>query len=49
VGIREVNRDVVDAARGAGMSGRQVLTRVEMPLATPMIMNGVRLATVQCR
>ena len=47
VGIREVNRDVVDAARGAGMSGRQVLARVELPLATPMVMNGVRLATVQ--
>lgn len=47
VGIREVNRDVVDAARGAGLSGRQVLTRVELPLATPMIMNGVRLAAVQ--
>jgi osmoprotectant transport system permease protein len=47
VGIREVDRDIVDAARGSGMSGRQVLTRVELPLATPMIMNGVRLAAVQ--
>jgi osmoprotectant transport system permease protein len=47
VGVREVNRDVVDAARGSGMNGRQVLSRVELPLATPMVMNGVRLATVQ--
>ena len=47
VGVREVDRGVVDAARGAGMSGRQILRRVELPLATPLIMNGVRLATVQ--
>lgn len=47
VGVREVDRDVVDAARGSGMSGRQVLFRIELPLATPLIMNGVRLAAVQ--
>lgn len=47
VGVREVDRGVVDAARGSGMSGPQVLRRVELPLATPLIMNGVRLATVQ--
>jgi osmoprotectant transport system permease protein len=47
VGVREVDRGVVDAARGAGMTGFQILRRVELPLATPLIMNGVRLATVQ--
>lgn len=47
VGMREVDRDVVRAARGMGMTGRQMLFRVELPLALPMIMNGVRIAAVQ--
>jgi osmoprotectant transport system permease protein len=47
VGMREVDRGVVDAARGMGMSGSQVLWRVELPLAAPLLMNGVRLAAVQ--
>ncbi|MCI3242135.1 ABC transporter permease [Streptomyces spinosisporus] len=47
VGMREVDRDVVRAARGMGMTGRQMLFRVELPLALPIIMNGVRIAAVQ--
>ena len=47
VGMREVDREAVDAARGMGMTGRQVLLKVELPLATPLLMNGVRLAAVQ--
>lgn len=47
VGMREVDRGAVDAARGMGMSGVQVLRRVELPLATPLLMNGVRQAAVQ--
>lgn len=47
VGMREVDNDVVDAARGVGMSGWQVVRRVELPLATPLIATGVRLAAVQ--
>ncbi|MFG2433866.1 ABC transporter permease [Streptomyces sp. NPDC048508] len=47
VGMREVDRDVVRAARGMGMTGRQMLFGVEVPLALPMIMNGVRIAAVQ--
>lgn len=47
VGMREVDRDVVEAARGMGMSGPEMLARVELPLATPLVMNGVRLAAVQ--
>ncbi|PSM40410.1 ABC transporter permease [Streptomyces dioscori] len=47
VGMREVDRDVVRAARGMGMTGRQLLWRVEAPLAMPMIMGGVRIAAVQ--
>jgi osmoprotectant transport system permease protein len=47
VGVNEVDRDVRDAARGMGMSGGQVFRRVELPLAMPLVMAGVRLATVQ--
>jgi osmoprotectant transport system permease protein len=47
VGITEVDRDVVEAARGVGMSGRQVFTSVELPLAMPVVMTGVRIALVQ--
>ncbi|PWJ53299.1 osmoprotectant transport system permease protein [Quadrisphaera granulorum] len=46
-GLREVDRGVVDAARGMGMSEGEVLRRVELPLATPLLMNGVRQAAVQ--
>jgi osmoprotectant transport system permease protein len=46
-GIRQVDPDVVDAARGMGMRGRQVLWRVELPSAVPLIAGGIRTATVQ--
>jgi osmoprotectant transport system permease protein len=47
VGIREVDRDVVEAARGMGMSEVSVLLRVELPLAVPLIAAGLRTASVQ--
>ncbi|EPH46088.1 ABC transporter permease [Streptomyces aurantiacus] len=47
VGMRGVDRSVVQAARGMGMTGRQMLWRVEAPLALPLIMSGVRIAAVQ--
>jgi osmoprotectant transport system permease protein len=47
VGMREVDRDTVEAARGMGMRGTQLLRRVELPLALPLILTGVRLAVVQ--
>ncbi|MFF3752594.1 ABC transporter permease [Streptomyces sp. NPDC002018] len=47
VGIRGVDRDVVQAARGMGMTGGQLLRRVEVPLALPLILTGVRIAAVQ--
>ena len=45
-GIRQVPPDVVDAARGMGMSATQVLLRVELPLAVPLIIAGLRVAAV---
>lgn len=47
IGVREVDAGAREAARGMGMSGWQVLVRVELPLAAPLIMLGVRLAAVQ--
>ena len=46
IGVRSVDRDVREAAEGMGMRGRQVLWRVELPLALPVIMAGIRIATV---
>jgi osmoprotectant transport system permease protein len=47
VGFREVDRDVREAARAMGMSRGQMVTRVEFPLALPLVMTGVRTAAVQ--
>jgi osmoprotectant transport system permease protein len=46
VGVEQVDPDLVDAARGMGMTGWQVLLRVELPLAVPLLMAGVRTATL---
>lgn len=45
-GLREVPAEVVDAARGMGMSARQRLLRIELPLALPVIVAGLRIAAV---
>ncbi len=45
-GVAGVDDDVRQSARGMGMSGGQVLTRVELPLAMPLIWAGIRTATV---
>ncbi|RHA44374.1 ABC transporter permease [Cellulomonas rhizosphaerae] len=46
-GLGDVDRDIVDAARGLGMSGRRRLVEIELPLAVPLIAAGVRTAVVQ--
>ena len=46
IGIRGVSVDVIDAARGMGMSARQILLQIELPLAAPVIVAGLRIATV---
>jgi osmoprotectant transport system permease protein len=46
VGVRQVSRDTVDAARGMGMSGVQLVRSVELPLALPLIFGGMRTSTV---
>ncbi len=47
VGVREVDRDIVEASRGMGMKGTQVFFGIELPLAMPVILTGIRLALVQ--
>jgi osmoprotectant transport system permease protein len=47
VGIQQVDPDTVEAARGMGLTGRQVVRRLELPLAAPLIVTGIRTATVQ--
>ena len=47
LGFREVDRDVVEAARAMGLSERQVVFPAELPLALPLVMTGVRTAAVQ--
>jgi osmoprotectant transport system permease protein len=46
VAVDQVDRNAVEAARAAGMTGWQVLTRVELPLATPLIFAGIRTGCV---
>ena len=45
-GIKEVDEAVVDAAKGMGMTDGQILLKVQMPLAMPIILAGIRTATV---
>jgi osmoprotectant transport system permease protein len=45
-GVDRVDHDAVDAARGMGMTGSQVLRQVELPLALPLLFTGIRVAAV---
>jgi osmoprotectant transport system permease protein len=46
-GLRSVDRDLVEAGRGMGMSERQILGRIEIPLASSILVGGLRTATLQ--
>jgi osmoprotectant transport system permease protein len=46
-GIRNVDPDTVDAAVGMGMTGQEVLWKVEVPIALPLVFSGLRAATLQ--
>jgi osmoprotectant transport system permease protein len=45
-GVDGVDRDITDAARGMGMSRVQILARVELPLALPLLFTGIRVAAI---
>lgn len=46
VGLDQVDRSIIEAGRGMGMTKIQALTRIELPLAVPVIIAGVRTATI---
>ncbi|HEY9338215.1 ABC transporter permease [Kribbella sp. NPDC050459] len=46
-GISGVDPATIDAARGMGMTGQEILTKVEIPIAMPLIISGIRSATLQ--
>ena len=46
-GVSGVDPATIDAARGMGMTGREILTKVEIPIGMPLIISGVRSATLQ--
>lgn len=46
-GLRNVEAFLLESARGAGMDGRQVFARVQLPLAAPVIVSGIRTAAVE--
>lgn len=46
-GLEGVDRDIVDAARGQGLSQPQIRRQIELPLASPLILAGIRTASVQ--
>jgi osmoprotectant transport system permease protein len=46
-GLTEIEPDIVEAARGQGLSDAQVMVRIEIPLALPVIFAGLRTAAVQ--
>jgi osmoprotectant transport system permease protein len=45
--LREVNPGVIDAARGMGLSGSQILAGIQLPIAAPVIFAGIRTSAVQ--
>lgn len=46
-GVRNADPAVIDAARGMGMREHEVLTKVELPIAVPLVLGGLRTATLQ--
>jgi osmoprotectant transport system permease protein len=46
-GLRQVNPQVIDAAKGMGLSDRQILGRIQFPIALPVIFAGIRTSAVQ--
>ncbi|GAA1548827.1 ABC transporter permease [Kribbella hippodromi] len=46
-GLSGVDPATIDAARGMGMTGREILTKVEIPIGLPLIISGIRSATLQ--
>ncbi len=46
IGIKQVDPNVIEVAKGMGMTRRQILFKIELPLSMPVIMGGIRIAAV---
>ena len=46
IGLTDVNQDTIDSARGLGMTNMQLILKVDIPLAMPVIMAGIRLSAI---
>ena len=46
VGLEQVDKSVIEAGKGMGLNGFQRLRKIELPLAVPVIMGGIRTATI---
>jgi osmoprotectant transport system permease protein len=46
-GLRQVDPEIIDAARGMGLSGGQILGRIQLPIALPVVFAGIRTSAVQ--
>ncbi|MCO7124292.1 ABC transporter permease [Sporolactobacillus shoreicorticis] len=47
IGIKSVDQEILESARGMGMSARQILMKIEIPIALPLILSGIRTASVE--
>jgi osmoprotectant transport system permease protein len=47
VGLRQVSPQILDSAKGMGLSGRQILSGIQVPIAAPIIFAGIRTSAVQ--
>ncbi|MDP8248939.1 MAG: ABC transporter permease [Candidatus Tritonobacter lacicola] len=47
-GINQVDRSIIEAGMGMGMTNLQILLKLELPLSVPVILSGIRIATVTC-
>src|SRR5215210_1092876 len=47
VGLRQVSAQILDSAKGMGLSGRQILSGIQVPIAAPIIFAGIRTSAVQ--
>lgn len=47
LGIKRIDREVLESARGMGMNEKQILLKIKLPLALPLILSGVRTASVE--
>lgn len=47
VGLRQIDQSIIDAGSGMGMNQRQIFRRIEVPLSAPLVLEGIRIASVQ--